>query len=60
MGIYNPPTSTATIPDLVVIKRSTSANATVTAGYSAYVPGGFEIAAAHYLEISSTSCFEVG
>jgi hypothetical protein len=53
-------TPTAALPDMVMTKRSATVDTTVTAGYSAYVVGDFEIAADAVLELEADSVLEIG
>jgi hypothetical protein len=50
---------TATTPDLVLTKRSATADQTVTAGYSAVVVGDYEIASGFFLELAADGVMEI-
>jgi uncharacterized ubiquitin-like protein YukD len=51
---------TGTAPNIALTQKSTTGDETITAGYSAYVSGYYEIADTKYLEIGSLATFEIG
>lgn len=60
VSVNNPPSSTATRPDVVLTKHVITANTTITAGYGAYFPRYIEIAAGITLEIDVDADLEIG
>ena len=52
-------TVTASTPDLVLTKRSATADETVTAGYGAVVVGDYEITSGFVLELASNGVMEI-
>jgi len=50
---------TASTPDLLITKRSATANQTVSAGYSAVVAADYEIASGFVLELSADGLLEI-
>ena len=53
-------TVSGSTPEVVLTKRTITANYVITTGYSAYVSGGFEIPSGFSLEIASNAAFEIG
>lgn len=47
-------------PDLVITKYAPALDQTITAGYSAYYSGHYEIADTKFLEIGNGSTLEIG
>jgi hypothetical protein len=53
-------TLTGALPDLVITKYAPELDQTITAGYSAYYSGYYEIADTKFLEIGEGSTLEIG
>lgn len=53
-------TVSVTQPEIPVTRLAPVASQTITAGYSAYVCGPYEIVTATSLEIGAGACFEIG
>lgn len=53
-------TVTSTAPDIALSLVAPSIDETITAGYSAYISGTYEIASSFMLDILTDSVFEIG